>query len=129
MPRKYNPKSKENLHMWTADNQPTPEQRAAAYKKRSENIAERKTLRAALDAMLSDYYTDGKTGKKLQGTDAISLALFKKAMSGDVRAFETIRDTVGEKPVERVQMATIDPDAEKALDAAIERRRKPHDEG
>ncbi len=33
----------------------------------------------------------------------ICLALVDKAQSGDIKAFEVIRDTIGEKPVEKTQ--------------------------
>jgi hypothetical protein len=36
----------------------------------------------------------------------VTLALIEKAMSGDTKAFEVIRDTIGEKPVDKVQMKT-----------------------
>lgn len=34
---------------------------------------------------------------------SVAAALINKAINGDVRAFEVIRDTIGEKPVERVE--------------------------
>lgn len=34
--------------------------------------------------------------------EAMSLAMFDRAMKGDVRAFEVIRDTIGEKPATQV---------------------------
>ena len=34
--------------------------------------------------------------------ESICAALIEKALTGDVRAFETIRDTIGEKPVDKV---------------------------
>lgn len=51
-------------------------------------MAARKTLREELLALLS-------TGDH---QERMSLALFEKALAGDVKAFETIRDTIGEKP-------------------------------
>ncbi len=33
----------------------------------------------------------------------ISLALLKKALAGDIQAFTTIRDTIGEKPKEEIE--------------------------
>ena len=36
--------------------------------------------------------------------ERISLALIEKALSGDVRAFETIRDTIGEKPTDKQEI-------------------------
>ena len=86
--------------------------------------AERKSLREGLLLLLSEPLTkDGKpTGKTTQ--DAIIAALIKKAAAGDTRAFEMIRDTIGEKPVQQVEVAT--PKAEMADDiaAALEKRQK-----
>ena len=53
----------------------------------------RKTLKEELRLMLSE----GETQK------SVTLALIEKAMSGDTKAFEVIRDTIGERPVEKVQ--------------------------
>ena len=70
--------------------------------------AERKSLREGLLLLLSEPLTkDGKpTGKTTQ--DAIIAALIKKAAAGDTRAFEMIRDTIGEKPVQDVHVSTGD---------------------
>ena len=35
--------------------------------------------------------------------EKISIALIEKALTGDVRAFETIRDTIGEKPTQTIE--------------------------
>ena len=35
-------------------------------------------------------------------------ALLERALKGDVRAFETVRDTIGQKPVDRVAQTTSD---------------------
>lgn len=53
----------------------------------------RKTLKEELLLMLSE----GETQK------SVTIALIEKAMSGDTKAFEVIRDTIGERPVEKVQ--------------------------
>ena len=44
----------------------------------------------------------------ISGTEAIALKLFEQAMKGNIRAFETLRDTVGQKPVEKVMIAEVD---------------------
>jgi hypothetical protein len=54
---------------------------------------ERKTLKEELLLLLSK----GDTQQK------ISLAILQKAMNGDTKAFEVIRDTVGEKPIDKVE--------------------------
>lgn len=60
----------------------------------------RKTLKEELLALLSD----GDTQKN------ISVALIQKALDGDVKAFETIRDSIGEKPVEKQEIKQVDTD-------------------
>lgn len=54
---------------------------------------ERKTLREELLLLLNE----GNTQKN------ITLALIDKAIKGDTKAFEVLRDTIGEKPVEKTQ--------------------------
>lgn len=53
----------------------------------------RKTLKEELLLLLSK----GDTQEK------ISLSILEKALGGDVRAFEVIRDTIGEKPIDKVE--------------------------
>lgn len=57
----------------------------------------KKTIRETLEMMLSGKMPDGATRQ-----DAIVVALLEKALSGDVRAFEAIRDSIGEKPVNAI---------------------------
>lgn len=53
----------------------------------------RKTLREELIALLSKGDTQSK----------MSLALIEKAMNGDTKAFEVIRDSIGEKQTEKIE--------------------------
>ncbi len=48
-------------------------------------------------------------GKTLTGAEAMALTLFEKALGGDVKAAEFVRDTAGQKPVEKVVIADVDP--------------------
>lgn len=67
----------------------------------------KRDLRLALEMLLEKDFKD-KNGKTVTGTEAITAKLFEKAMKGDVRAFETLRDTVGQKPVDKVEVTQID---------------------
>ena len=55
--------------------------------------AARKTLKEELLALLEQGDTQ----------ERISLALLQKAMQGDTKAFEVLRDSIGEKPTEKVE--------------------------
>lgn len=60
-------------------------------KKSGEIRRARKTLKEELLLLLESGNTQNK----------ISLALIQKALKGDIKAFEVIRDTIGEKPVDK----------------------------
>lgn len=66
----------------------------------------KRDLRIALE-MLLDKEFPSKDGTK-SGAELIAFKQFQKALDGDTRAFEVIRDTAGQKPVDRVQIAEID---------------------
>ena len=60
---------------------------------------EKKTLKMELEALLEVMDKNGDSVQK-----KMSFALIKKAVAGDVRAFETIRDTIGQKPKENLNI-------------------------
>lgn len=99
------------------------EQRAVASaggKASAEARRKRKTLREELLALLSD----GDIQERL------SLALIDEAMNGNkagsvTKAFEVIRDTVGEKPTEKIMVADVDP----SVISEVERMVSEDDEG
>lgn len=71
--------------------------------------AQRKTLREELLIALTEMAIPKKNGSgKIPVQEALSIALIKAALDGNVRAFETIRDTIGEKPVENIAMSVTD---------------------
>ena len=101
----------------------TPEERAANG--RLGGIAsgkarkKKKTMRAIYES-LAGQKVNGETVQKLQGTlqkvkkdltveESIVLAQVLMAQAGDTRAAEFLRDTAGEKPVDKVQIAEVDP--------------------
>lgn len=71
---------------------------------------ERKQMREYLEvALLMD--TDFR-GESMTNAEAVTAALIHRARRGDVRAYTTIRDTLGEKPAERiVSEPSISPEA------------------
>lgn len=76
-----------------------------AGKRSAEVRAARKTLREELLMLLSNEVKD-ENGKPIPVQTAMSSALIAKAVGGDTKAFEIVRDTIGEKPVEKVAVTT-----------------------
>lgn len=78
----------------------------------------KKDLREALEELLDRKYTD-KNGNKLTGTEAITAKLFEQAMKGNIKAFETIRSTVGQDPVQKVMLAEVNQDVIDEVERAV----------
>jgi len=64
-------------------------------------------LRDCLEALLEAKITN-EDGKKITGAEALSAELFQKALSGDTKAWEILRDTAGQKPIDKVEQVNID---------------------
>lgn len=75
----------------------------------------KRDLRLALEVLLEKEYTD-KKGKTMTGAEAITTKLFEQAMKGNVKAFETIRSTVGQDPVQKVEQVNIDAEYEQSVE-------------
>ena len=78
---------------------------------------EKKLMRETLDMLLSMPLKNGKLadvddirsfaaikGKNISVQEAIMIAQVQKAMKGDTKAAEYVRDTIGQKPVDNVVM-------------------------
>ena len=63
----------------------------------------KKTMKQMLDYLL-EKEIENKKGEKASTQEAISVALIKQALSGNVKAFEVIRDTIGEKPENKINL-------------------------
>lgn len=68
---------------------------------------ERKTMRQELEYLLTEEIHD-KNGKAMNTQKALGTSLIKAALNGSVQAFIAIRDTIGEKPVEKVDVQAAD---------------------
>lgn len=107
-----NPNSLANLekgkeHQFTADTAAIAGAKGAAAS--AETKRARKTIRAELEALLAKHPVNDKGQEsELSYQSAMIAAILKKALKGDTKAFEIIRDTIGEKPAERISLAQID---------------------
>ena len=70
---------------------------------------QKRDLKRAMDILLERDITDSK-GETRSGAEYIAMQQFKKALKGDTKAFEVIRDTAGQKPIDKIQMAEVDAD-------------------
>lgn len=114
-------KNQKNLEGYGFHERTAEEQRKIAVKggkASGEARRERRDLRRALEMLLEKDFKD-MSGKKRSGAEAISAELFKQALHGNVRAFETIRSTVGQDPVQKIMVSEVDPDVIAEVEKAV----------
>lgn len=85
----------------------TAEEASKGGKASAETRRRKRDLRLALEMLLEKDFKD-KSGNNISGTEAITAKLFEQAMKGNVKAFETIRATVGQDPVQKVEVSKIE---------------------
>ena len=127
-------KSLANLKPFSKENPPSQELvkeiGAKGGKKKAENQRRKKQLKEAYETLAglkvaenisSDLLTalGQKKKKSLDIPEAIMLAQIVEALNGNTKAATFIRDTIGEKPIEKVAMAEIDPSVISEVESLI----------
>ena len=112
-------KKEDNLLKGNEKHTFTPEELSKGGKASAEARRKKRDLRQAIEILLE---TDikGKNGEVKSGAEAITIAQFQKALKGDTRAFEVLRDTAGQKPVEKVVIGEIDDAVIAEVENAVE---------
>lgn len=85
----------------------------------------KRDIRLALEALLERDIKD-KQGNVMTTTEAIALKQIEKALKGDTKAFEVVRDTVGQKPTDKIDL-TVNDDSTKEMDEYFARHSKETD--
>ncbi|GHU27573.1 hypothetical protein FACS1894152_4380 [Bacilli bacterium] len=70
-------------------------------KKSGESRNQKKLFKNIFETLFEKQYKD-QDDNTITAKEIMALKIMKRAMDGDLRAFEIIRDTVGEKPVDRL---------------------------
>lgn len=96
----------------------TVEEARKGGRKSAETRARRKSIREAFEAICSDQYTD-EHGNEIDGITAMCMKQFQLAMNGDTKAFVEIRNSLGEMPIQRVEVDTIDPQARERVERIL----------
>lgn len=146
--RRISPKSLENLRPCKTLDERTKEEAAKIQTegraKGHESARKRQTIREICEYMLAlplsdrSAVTDEKaqqmveqieqaTGRKPTLYEAITAAQVAAAMDGNTKAAAFVRDSVGDKPVEQVQVSEAVTDGDRALMAKIEARLQQKD--
>lgn len=93
----------------------TVEEASRGGKRSAEVRREKRDLRRALEVLLDKEYTDKKSGNVQTGAELLAFKQFQKALEGDTKAFEVVRDTAGQKPMERLNITANDDETIKEM--------------
>lgn len=81
----------------------------ASAKKRQQNKTFKEIIRKFLDGQVTDERLKqqmidfGFADKEVSNKSCAVFALWREAIKGNTKAFELLRDTIGEKPIEQIQ--------------------------
>lgn len=81
-------------------------------------------LKDCINILMEQKVLDEETGKKITGAEQLSVNLWKKAISEmdtakAAKAFEVLRDTSGQKPIDKVMIAEVDQSVIDEVEAII----------
>lgn len=93
----------------------TDEDREKAKRARQENLLKKKAFSEIFDVLLGKTVKD-KKGEEITVAEAMAMKMVEKAMKGDTKAFEVVRDTNGQKPKEKVEQINVDMDYENSME-------------
>ena len=97
----------------------TVEEASKGGKKSAEVRREKAQISKYINAWLEAESTDAK-GKTMTGAEAAASRLIQRFMrDGDLKAFELLRDTAGQKPVERIMVADVEPSVIAEVEAMV----------
>ena len=87
---------------------------------------EKRDLRRCLEMLLEkDIVTKG--GETVSGAEAITAKLFEQALKGNVKAFETLRSTVGQDPVQKIMVSEVEQSVIDEVEAIVRGEAKPQE--
>lgn len=89
-------------------------------KRQIESGEQRRAFKEIFNALLNNDYSDAK-GEKLSGKQMLAMRVFKTALQdGNLEAFKIIRDTIGEKPIEKIAVSTVSEEKISEIENMIE---------
>ena len=79
----------------------------------------KKLLRECLEILMEKEVSKDKDGNPVTAVEAMAVKAMKSAMEGDWKAWELVRDTAGQKPVDKVMVSDVSPDVIAEVESII----------
>lgn len=79
----------------------------------------KKKIQEYLEILLEKEVSKDSDGNSITGAEGLAIKALKAALQGDWKAWELVRDTAGQKPVERIVMAEVSQDVIDEVERAV----------
>ena len=86
----------------------TEEEARKGGQKSGETRRKKRDLKMCLKILMEQELSDEENGKTMSGAEALALKAFREALDGNPKFWEIVRDTGGQKPVEKVMVAEVE---------------------
>jgi hypothetical protein len=97
----------------------TPEEHSKGGKASAKARREKADLRKQLQIFLQEEATKDKNGEPLTGAELMVKVAVKEMTKGNPKYWELIRDTAGQKPIDKIQVAEVDADVISEVEKAV----------
>lgn len=109
------------------DNPPftlTVEQQRAGGKASVEARKKRRDLRYCLEQLMEKKMFKDSDGKPITGAEAMAIKALQQAVKGNDKFWALVRDTSGQKPIEKVAVAEVTSEEISEVENLVERAKK-----
>lgn len=79
----------------------------------------KKQLKEILELLMEKEVATDSEGNKITTAEAMATKAVKEAMNGDWKAWELVRDTAGQKPVDKVMIAEVSQEVIDEVEKAV----------
>ena len=86
----------------------TEEEARKGGQKSGETRRKKRDLKMCLNILMEQEVSDEENGNTMSGAEALALKAFREALDGNSKFWEIVRDTAGQKPVEKVMVAEVE---------------------
>lgn len=117
MPTGDNPNSRANLDAGRKKFEKGQKKSKEEIAKREETKRNKRLISSYLELLLEKEVSKDRDGRSIVGAEALAIKAMQGALNGDWKAWEMVRDTVGQKPVEKISYSEISEGVIKELEA------------
>lgn len=97
----------------------TPEDRKKGGESTRQRYEKQGELKEILTVWLQSDQGRDKDGKAMTGAEVMAMKAIQEMMKGNSKFWELVRDTAGQKPVDRIAVAEVEPETIEKIEKIV----------